>query len=95
MSMTNFRAEDMPVKVSIAEDSKPKKDKEPEPQAQEQEQEQPPAEEQSEVPDGTTAEILQWVGDDKERAQQALDKENADESPRKGLTGELEKKLES
>ena len=45
------------------------------------------------VPDGTTAEILQWVGDDKEKAQAALDKENADEKPRKGLTGELEEIL--
>lgn len=47
-----------------------------------------------EVPDGTTAEVLQWVGDDKERAQKALDKEQAEESPRVGLTGELEKTLE-
>ena len=79
------------MKVSIAKDSKEsKKDEEPAPEAQ--------VEESStgggEVPDGTTAEVLAWVGDDKERAQAALDKENADESPRKGLTGELEKLLE-
>jgi hypothetical protein len=46
------------------------------------------------VPDGTTAEILRWVGDDPERAQRALDKEQADDRPRTGLTGELNKILE-
>jgi hypothetical protein len=46
------------------------------------------------VPDGTTAEILRWVGDDKKRAQAALDKEQADDRPRHGLTGELKKILE-
>jgi hypothetical protein len=46
------------------------------------------------VPDGTTAEILRWVGGDKKRAQAALDKEQADDRPRHGLTGELKKVLE-
>jgi hypothetical protein len=46
------------------------------------------------VPAGTTAEILRWVGDDKQRAQQALDKEQAEDKPRGGLTGELKKILE-
>jgi hypothetical protein len=45
------------------------------------------------VPEGTTAEILAWVGDDQDRAQQALDAENKDEKPRTGLTGELNKIL--
>jgi hypothetical protein len=45
------------------------------------------------VPDGTTAEILRWVGDDKSRAQRALDKEQQDDRPRAGLTGELKKIL--
>jgi len=45
------------------------------------------------VPDGTTAEILHWVGDDQDRAQRALDKEQADDRPRAGLTGELKKIL--
>jgi len=91
---TNFTGEDFSgddtgdddVKVSIAEDSKKPK-------------ETPAAEATnaagagSAVPEGTTAEILQWVGDDKEKAQAALDKENAEERPRKGLTGELEELL--
>jgi hypothetical protein len=45
------------------------------------------------VPDGTTAEILRWVGDDKGRAVRALEKERADDRPRAGLTGELNKIL--
>jgi hypothetical protein len=46
------------------------------------------------VPAGTTAEILKWVGDNKGRAQKALDKEQAEEKPRGGLTGELKRILE-
>jgi hypothetical protein len=46
------------------------------------------------VPDGTTAEILRWVHGDKVRAQRALDKEQAEEKPRAGLTGELRKVLD-
>jgi hypothetical protein len=45
------------------------------------------------VPVGTTAEILRWVGSDQKRAQRALDKERAEEKPRRGLTGELEEIL--
>jgi len=45
------------------------------------------------VPDGTTAEILRWVGDDQQKAQRALEKEQADDRPRAGLTGELKKIL--
>jgi hypothetical protein len=45
------------------------------------------------VPDGTTAEILKWVGGDKKRAQAALDKEQAEKKPRGGLTGELNRIL--
>lgn len=67
--------------------------KQPQPE-QPQQQETPPEEEQSsEVPDGTTKEILSWVGDDKERAQAALDKENASSKPRSTLVDDLEKKL--
>jgi hypothetical protein len=46
------------------------------------------------VPEGTTAEILRWVGNDQGRAQRALDKEQAEEKPRTGLTGELKQILE-
>jgi len=52
-----------------------------------------PSSEPITVPDGTTAEILRWVGDDKQRAQAALDKERQADKPRSGLTGELEEIL--
>lgn len=42
------------------------------------------------VPKGTSSELLAWVGGDKERAQRALDAENATSKPRKGLVEELE-----
>lgn len=50
---------------------------------------EPAVESRSPVPDGTAPEVLAWVGDDKERAQQALDKESQSERPRSGLTNEL------
>lgn len=46
----------------------------------------------SEVPDGTTQDVLDWVGDDQARAQQALDAENARSTPRTTLVAELEKR---
>jgi len=48
----------------------------------------------AEVPQGTTTEILRWVGDDKNRAQSALDAEQSHDRPRTGLVNELKKRLE-
>lgn len=45
------------------------------------------------VPQGTVPEVMTWVGDDKERAQKALDAEQANERPRKGLVSSLEELL--
>lgn len=45
-----------------------------------------------EVPTGSNAVVLSWVGDDAERARRALEQENAKSSPRKGLVSELEKR---
>ena len=45
----------------------------------------------SDVPDGTTNEVLDWVGDDSERAQRALDVERTGQN-RSGLISELEKR---
>ena len=45
-------------------------------------------------PQGTTAEILRWVGDDRGRAQSALDAEQSHDRPRTGLVDELKKSLE-
>jgi hypothetical protein len=51
---------------------------------------------EEEVPDGTVKEILEWVGDDKDRAQRALDAEDAKgNNGRKGLKRELNEKLEN
>jgi hypothetical protein len=50
-------------------------------------------EEANATPSGTIPEIKDWVGDDTERAQRALDAENANEKPRKSLVGYLEDKL--
>jgi hypothetical protein len=55
---------------------------------------QEPEDEANEVPTGTTKEILAWAGDDKERAQRALDAENENDEPRKGLVKELNARLE-
>lgn len=41
-------------------------------------------------PDGSIDEVLAWVGDDHDRAQQALDAENAKSSPRSSLVSKLE-----
>lgn len=45
---------------------------------------------ESEVPEGTVREVLDWVDGDAEKAQKALDVENAKESPRKSLVSQLE-----
>lgn len=45
------------------------------------------------VPDGNAEQVLTWVGDDRERAQRALDAERAGKQ-RSGLTAQLEKLAE-
>lgn len=46
------------------------------------------------VPTGTVPEILSWVGDDKEKAKKALDTENEESKPRKGLITALTSVIE-
>lgn len=41
------------------------------------------------VPSGTVPEILTWVGEDADRAKRALDVENENERPRRGLIKQL------
>lgn len=119
--MKNFRVEDMPVKVSIAKDSKSADSNEPvtvqsgtrakdadtlsapqqtgasseseetEETATTEDTEEDDEESHEEVPDGTSREVLNWVGEDKQRAQAALAKEQANERPRSGLTEDLQK----
>jgi len=45
------------------------------------------------VPDGPAAEVLEWVGDDKDRAKQALEAEEAGQQ-RVGLTKKLKELAE-
>jgi hypothetical protein len=52
-----------------------------------------PETEAVQVPKGTSAEVLAWVGLDSDRAQLALDAEQATAKPRKGLVEELEELL--
>lgn len=47
----------------------------------------------AELPKGTSAEVLAWVGEDAGRAQEALDAENDSHKPCKGLVEELEEIL--
>lgn len=48
-----------------------------------------------EVPDGTVDEVLAWVGDDKAKAQQALDAEEDADKPRTTLVEALEAMVEA
>jgi hypothetical protein len=85
MSLKNFRASD------FKQGSAPKKTKKA---ATKKVSAPEPAEVESDsVPEGTTKEILAWVGDDKERAASALDAEKANEKPRKSVVEPLEEML--
>jgi len=53
-------------------------------------EETPPPPEELDI-DGTAAEILAWVGEDADRAAEALDAEQAKEKPRSTLVKQLEK----
>lgn len=43
------------------------------------------------VPSGTEKDVLEWVGEDRDRAQAALELEQSRETPRKGLAEKLQK----
>lgn len=46
------------------------------------------------TPTGTSKELLDWVGDDPDRARRVLDQENATDKPRKTLVEPLENLLD-
>jgi hypothetical protein len=48
------------------------------------------AERANEVPEGTSSEVLDWVGSDKKRAKRALEVEKKQDTPRKTLLARLE-----
>lgn len=49
---------------------------------------------EDEVPAGTVPEVLNWVGEDKERAEKALAEEKKADKPRKGLIKALDEVIE-
>ena len=106
VSVAKDSKKDAPVEKTQTEQSQSQQDQgQPQQQQEGQSSEQQAAEEETsdeedssssiDVPSGTTAEILKWVGEDKQRAQAALDKEKQADRPRAGLTGELEQILRS
>lgn len=46
---------------------------------------------ENQTPTGTPKELLEWVGNDKERAKRILDQEKASDRPRKTVVEPLEK----
>lgn len=85
--ITNFRAKDF-ARGAVSE-SIPKTDEDLETEFKENRE----AYESEPVPVGTTVEVMDWVGDDGERAQRALDAENENDTPRKTLVSQLEKMI--
>lgn len=53
-----------------------------------------PVEEKLVAPEGTIGAVLTWVGEDKDRAEVALEQEKAEDRPRKSLTAQLEEILD-
>lgn len=51
-------------------------------------------EKENATPTGTSKELVDWVGDDPERAQRILDQENASDKPRKTVVEAMEKLLD-
>ena len=89
MGLTNFRASDFDGTSTVKNMVRSKKDRLAGPQETTKPLPQENADPEA-VPQGTVPEVLTWVGDDKDRAQKALDAENADDKPRKGLVKSLE-----
>ena len=93
MALKNFRANDFKKDKDNVEITQSKRDKVPTFVEPVQEPTSTPIVSQGsspdDVPSGTVPEILTWVGDDKDRAQKALDAETENEKPRKGLVSQL------
>lgn len=83
---TNFTADSFPSAEGYVAPDAPEEQAAPAPEPEDSGSE--------EVPTGTINEVKAWVGDDKERAQAALDAENAKETPRSTLVDWLEGVLE-
>lgn len=53
-----------------------------------------PVEQKLVAPVGTIGAVLAWVGEDKERAEVALEQEKGEDKPRKSLIAQLEEVLD-
>lgn len=84
--ITNFRARDFRYESDAPAEPRPKTDEEMEAELAADRK----AYEAEPVPEGTTTEIMAWVGDDRDRAVRALAAENANDRPRKTLVSQLE-----
>jgi hypothetical protein len=94
MGLTNFTAADFDGSKPVRNMVRSKRDRLSGPQ--ETTKPLPQATEDPEaVPAGTVPEVLTWVGDDPVRAQKALDEENKNDRPRKGLVSSLTEKVNS
>jgi hypothetical protein len=82
----SFRKKNKDMKIAYAEDSQPKSKSKSKQQDQQQASNEPP--------DGTSAEVMEWVGDDPQKAQAALDKEQSHERPRSGLSEDLQEVID-
>lgn len=86
---TNFKAEDMITLESTKDRKQESAQKTDAPKA-----EAPKQQDSNQVPEGTTAEVLDWVGDDVNKAKKALAAEKKNDDPRVTLTEPLEKIIE-
>lgn len=84
--MTNFTADDMgaaPASAADKPDESGKSDESAEPKTRKSaKQAKADDVDESKVPEGSVDELVEWVGDDKDRAEKALEAENAKEHPR-------------
>jgi len=82
----SFRKKNKDMKIAHASDSPQ--------QSKKQQRQQQAAATSNEPPDGTSAEVMEWVGDDPQKAQAALDKEQSHEKPRSGLSEDLQEVID-
>lgn len=94
MGLTNFRASDFEGTAPVKNMVRSKKDRLAGPVETTKPLPQETADPNA-VPAGTVPEVMTWVGDDKDRAQKALDVELANDRPRKGLVSSLTELVEA
>jgi len=88
---TNFRAQDM---LGSKHDRPDAGDRGPAVKKTTAAQPEQHRERSNKVPEGTSEEILAWVGDDASKARRALAHEKKDDNPRESVTGPLNEVIE-